>query len=323
MGGEEGHNPQEGAAGSRAPNLGESTIVVDPLIYFGKVSAHWETWQKPAEESNDRSANQGAPTLSARGVGMHDFRKCSAHLQLLLLLLLLQWRQHVSAFVLMPGNATGRVDGDLTELNHYVYRWSMPVDSGSNEGLGGGLSWVLDPKFCQGMLPQFPEGAKSSWMGYSFLTCNDILVALARGFATWEANHKHIQFRDVRNAEACADRSAALGDPCAWQLYVGTDDGKMYPNLAAYVVNHRTSAFPATFPTWWEVKARSPAGMVDAAVDPFQRSVMRFQTHICWYLDATFCYAFHAMQEEQGLDVRCCSGLLRVRAKARGRAVRR
>ena len=55
--------------------------------------------------------------------------------QLLLLLLLLLQQQHVSTFVLMPANATGRAAGDLTLLNRYVYRWSMPVDSGSNEGL--------------------------------------------------------------------------------------------------------------------------------------------------------------------------------------------
>ena len=29
---------------------------------------------------------------------------------------------------------------------------------------------------------------------------------------------------------------------------------------------------------------------------------MRFQTHLCWYLDATFCYSFHGYQE-QGIDV--------------------
>ena len=43
----------------------------------------------------------------------------------------------------------------------------------------GGLSWALDPSFCALMLPQFPEGAKSSWVGYNFVTCNDIRVALA------------------------------------------------------------------------------------------------------------------------------------------------
>ena len=126
----------------------------------------------------------------------------------------------------------------------------------------------------------------------------------ARGFATWEANHKHIQFRDVGGTGACTTSSGAWDDPCPWQLYVGTDDGETYPNLAAYVINQRTSAFPEAFPRWWEATVRSPAGVVDAGVDPMRRSVMRFQTHLCWYLDATFCYYFHGFRE-RGFNV-CC-----------------
>lgn len=99
----------------------------------------------------------------------------------------------------------------------------------------------------------------------------------ARGFATWEANHKHIQFRDVGSTSACTTGSGAWDDPCPWQLYVSTDDGKEYPDLAAYVINQRTSAFPETFPRWWEATARSPAGVVDTGVDPLRRSIMRFQ----------------------------------------------
>ena len=98
----------------------------------------------------------------------------------------------------------------------------------------------------------------------------------ARGFATWEANHKHIQFRDIGSTSACTTDSGAWDDPCPWQLYVSTDDGKEYPELAAYVINQRTSAFPETFPKWWEATARSPAGVVDAGVDPLRRSMMRF-----------------------------------------------
>merc|ERR1740124_871310 len=158
----------------------------------------------------------------------------------------------------------------------------MPEDSESNEGLGGGLSWALDPSFCAQMLPQFPEGVKSSWVGYNFVTCNDIQVALARGFATWEANHKHIQFRDVGGTSACPSTTssgALVDDPCPWQLYVGTDDGKEHPDLAAYVVNHRTSSFGAAFPRWWEETVRSPAGVVDTGVDPMRRSVTRMASH--------------------------------------------
>ena len=112
------------------------------------------------------------------------------------------------------------------------------------------------------------------------------LINQARGFATWEANHKHIQFRNVGDTGACSADSGAWDDPCPWQVYIGVDDGKTYPNLAAYVINQRTSGFPEAFPRWWEATARSPAGVVDAGVDPLRRSVMRFQTHLCWYLGA-------------------------------------
>ena len=39
----------------------------------------------------------------------------------------------------------------------------------------------------------------------------------------------------------------------------GTDDGKEHPSLAAYVINHRASAFGGK---WWEEAVRSPAGTV-------------------------------------------------------------
>jgi hypothetical protein len=194
------------------------------------------------------------------------------------LLLLLGAGAH--GFVLMPANATGRTAGDLTKLTRFAYRWTMPEDTASNEGLGGGLSWVLDPSFCDKMLSRFPEG-HASWVGIQFVTCNDILDAFARGFATWEANHKHVQFRDIGDAAACASSSTELDDSCPWQLYVSTDDGVEYPDLAAYVINSRASAFGGA---WWEEAVRSPAGEVDLAVDPLRRSVMRFQTHICWCL---------------------------------------
>ena len=79
----------------------------------------------------------------------------------------------------------------------------------------------------------------------------------ARGFATWEANHKHIQFRDVGGTGACTTSSGAWNDPCPWQLYVGTDDGKAHPKIAAYVINKRTSAFPVDFPRWWGRRRRA------------------------------------------------------------------
>ena len=48
---------------------------------------------------------------------------------------------------------------------------------------------------------------------------------------------------------------------------------------------------------------RSSAGVVAYGVDAHARSVMRFQTHLCWYLDATFCYYFQRWQEEHNVEV--------------------
>ena len=84
------------------------------------------------------------------------------------------------------------------------------------------------------------------------------LTNQARGFATWEANHKHIQFRDVGDTGACTtlkhykahnelrdkqgtSRSGLFDDPCPWQLYVGTDDGKAHLNLRHKAVRDQST----------------------------------------------------------------------------------
>ena len=35
----------------------------------------------------------------------------------------------------------------------FGFRWSLPADSRSYEGLGGGIAWALDPAFCEQLLP--------------------------------------------------------------------------------------------------------------------------------------------------------------------------
>jgi len=65
------------------------------------------------------------------------------------------------------------------------------------------------------------------------------------------------------------------------------------------VTNYRRSK---TDPEWYNRQVRAPSGAVVQGVDAHWRSVMRFQTNICWYLDATFCYMFHQL-EDDGMDV--------------------
>ena len=33
----------------------------------------------------------------------------------------------------------------------FSYRWGLPADARSFDGLGGGIAWALDPSFCKGL----------------------------------------------------------------------------------------------------------------------------------------------------------------------------
>ena len=46
--------------------------------------------------------------------------------------------------------------------SEFNYRWSLPSDPLSDEGLGGGITWALDPSFCDTMLPSFHEDAPTT-----------------------------------------------------------------------------------------------------------------------------------------------------------------
>ena len=187
-----------------------------------------------------------------------------------------------------------------------AYRWTVPADSHSTEGLGGGIGYVVDENFCKEMLSRFPERDLFhglEWSAMQFVHCNDIMVALERGFATWSANHRLISFTDLKASAPCSEassRTGKVGDTCPWELYIGTDDGKDNADLAAYVINYRAHLFHKD---WFDRPLRSSAGEVVYGVDAHERSVMNFQTHLCWYLDATFCYGFQYLHEEENVDV--------------------
>lgn len=209
------------------------------------------------------------------------------------------WAAGAGAFVLMGENASVG-GGPPVHLPGKAYRWSLPAETSSNEGLGGGISWVLDPAFCDHLISRFPERSliRGVTSFVTFISCSDIHDAVIRGLNTWSANHKHVSFNDISASAPCASPSASIDDGCPWELYIGTENGGDHPSLAAYVVNHRRSKRDAR---WYTRPVRSPSGATATGVDAHWRSVMRFQTGICWYLDATFCYAFHSMDRRSSL----------------------
>ena len=90
----------------------------------------------------------------------------------------------------------------------FSYRWGLPADARSFDGLGGGIAWALDPSFCETMLPSFHEDAPTTRF-YRFVDCDEIKDAFVRAFSTWSANHHLINFKDV--APRAAPRTEGRG----------------------------------------------------------------------------------------------------------------
>ena len=203
-------------------------------------------------------------------------------------------------FVLQGVNAT---KVGLASLPGTAQRWRAPSASSDLAGLGGGLAWVLDDKFCDEIMPHFPEKSVVSgisWLNVAdFVTCDDLKAAILRGFSTWTENHRRVSFDDISKTASCAMHSPSVSDACPWELYISTDDGKAYPALAAYVFTHKDSVVNTN---WFTNNVEGTNGVVAQGVDAHYRSVMRFQTHLCWYLDATFCFHFQKWSD-LGVDV--------------------
>ena len=212
-----------------------------------------------------------------------------------------------------------RVDGFV--LSSGGFKWTVPADSGSGDGLGGGIAFVVNQSFCDSIIQRFPERDLIYGLTVSslqFVHCSDLMNALQRGFSTWSSNHRLISFTDITSTPVCkqaSSRAGDLSDSCPWELYIGTDDGTTYFQLAAYVLNYRSSSI---YSDWSSRGVRTASG-VQATGDAHARSFMRFQTHLCWYLDATFCYYFQMWQEEHNMDVLLivrlvCAGLFGIAA---------
>ena len=81
------------------------------------------------------------------------------------------------------------------------YLWTSPAESASERGMGGGLTWAIDPNLCENLLSSFQE---QPFLGISFVTCREIQAALHRGFSAWADNSAKLRFVDVSKECAAA-----------------------------------------------------------------------------------------------------------------------
>ena len=84
-------------------------------------------------------------------------------------------------FALLP-LALNYVTIPATPNASLMFRWTMPADFADESGLGGGLSYAMEPDFCAKMMGHFSD---RDW-----ITCGSINSAIHRAFESWAANHQ-------------------------------------------------------------------------------------------------------------------------------------
>jgi hypothetical protein len=78
-------------------------------------------------------------------------------------------------------------------LQQLGYIWSLPQDASSSAGLGGGITWAVDGKLCDALLPLFKEDI----IGIELVSCAVLKAVLHRAFSSWSDNHPLLSFVDV------------------------------------------------------------------------------------------------------------------------------
>lgn len=178
------------------------------------------------------------------------------------------------------------------------YLWSLPVDSASDRGLGGSITWAIDDKVCNDLLPLFNE---KFWF-FSFINCLTLHSTLHRAFNTWAMNSKHIKFTEV--TKACRD-TKQMHENCTFaEIWVTTMKSSVSNSTNYREAANAKQTAPSNFPTDF----RSTNGLgrfrvfhthqTPRPVTEIQRGTMSFQTEdICWYVDSKFCANWHAFKQ--------------------------
>jgi len=204
-----------------------------------------------------------------------------------------------------------------------VFRWTLPADSSDSSGLGGGLSYAMEPDFCPKMIDHFRD---KEW-----ISCDGIAHAIRRAFQSWAANHQMISFTNVsatcradasvkeceqRNAVTCASLSGTARIECYRQrgnctklcgaaevvlLAEASTGARLIDSVA--LVQHWDS-LGATAADSVAVVSRGPRltnGILSARDALIKKATVTYlRGPVCYYLDSTFCEAQHRTEREFG-----------------------
>ena len=169
--------------------------------------------------------------------------------------------------------------------------------------LSRGLRYVVASDLCTRLRPSF-----STYL-FETATCDAIEASLLAATRKWTDNLPLLRFVNATSSSAACTVLASAAElygaprqaemlldeesPCAFDIFFGVDDGRARPSLAAYA---RVSTLVSRGIRSSVREVRSPNGQVYSNIDAIKRGEVRIQTHVCYYLDASFCRPFHVLQ---------------------------
>ena len=177
------------------------------------------------------------------------------------------------------------------------YLWTLPDDPLSEHGLGGGISFAWDDALCDALPSRFRER-------YVFgrpLSCDALQAALHRAFATWSSHHKYIHFIDV--TESCRQLGYPNGScPLAEVFITSLQSPSENNNLTSSEAEHlalygeeAATAVPTTQPTTIFRYTNGERTSSRAVIETYAAEI-HVATHLCWYLDGSFCSGIHKLK---------------------------
>ena len=202
--------------------------------------------------------------------------------------------------------------------------WTYPRDPLDTKGLGGSITWALDPALCDHLLPRMREG----FWRQSFVGCPMIKASIQRALNAWAINHAYISFSDVsplcdEEAKRGGGGLATMGSP-AWdnyfapplrtscshaELYVTVRANQSEPFSDGYDAKFGGDAvsegvaYPRLTSDFRYTNGETPIMLIGAVVIKRQvvevvggRIELDARPSTCYYLDHKFCAPFNAMK---------------------------
>ena len=158
-------------------------------------------------------------------------------------------------------------------------------DHHPRNGLSSGtISYVMDRRLCDVLLPRFNEDA----LFVSFFTCDELRASVRRAAASWGVSHPLLQFVDI-SRDCSREDPVRCGQPDVW-ITTGDNITSDHDGVVSIRRSYNLS------------RSFTLSNGRDVSIPTYAASFtsISFDAEACWYLDATFCSYFHALKDRIG-----------------------